>query len=152
MSNIPPIQETPNVNDTGISNETQDNQTGPLIAEENNSPEAFDQSVSVDKDGQVDITLRATDEDNDPLKFDVTADPVQGTLDNFDGEKGTATYVPQQGYSGNDQFRFRAIDDKGSESNVAQVDITVNEESQSNETQAGDLTESTEDTTNETRY
>ena len=75
---------------------------------------------------------------------------MQGTLDNFDGEKGTATYVPQQGYSGSDQFRFRAIDDKGFESNVAQVDITVNEESQSNETQASDLTESTEDTTNET--
>ena len=147
---IPAVQVTPNVNDTGITNETQDNQTGPLIAEENNSPEAFDQSVSVDKDGQVDITLRASDEDNDPLKFDVTAEPVQGTLDNFDGEKGTATYIPQQGYSGNDQFRFRAIDDKGFESNVAQVDITVNEESQSNETQASDLTEPPEDTTNET--
>ena len=105
------------------------NQTGPLLTEENNSPEAFDQSVSVDKDGQVDITLRATDEDKDPLKFDVTADPMQGTLDNFDAEKGTATYIPQQGYSGSDQFRFRAIDDKGFESNVAQVDITINEES-----------------------
>ena len=65
---------------------------------------------------------------------------MQGTLSNFDGEKGTVTYVPQQGYSGSDQFRFRAIDDKGFESNVAQVDITV-EESQSNETQASDLTE-----------
>ena len=150
MNNIPPVQETPSVNDTGITNETQDNQTGPLLAEENNSPEAFDQSVSVDKDGQVEITLGATDEDNDPLKFDVTADPLQGTLDNFDGESGTATYVPKQGYSGSDHFRFRAIDDKGFESNVAQVDITVNEVSQSNETQADGLTESTEDTTNET--
>jgi hypothetical protein len=89
MNNIPPVQETPSVNDTGITNETQDNQTGPLLAEENNSPEAFDQSVSVDKGGQVEITLSATDEDNDPLKFDVTADPLQGTLDKFDGERSS---------------------------------------------------------------
>ena len=150
MSSIPPVQDIPSVNDTAVTNETQENQTGPLLTEENNSPEAFGQSVSVDNGGQTDITLRATDEDNDPLKFDVTADPVQGTLENFDGEKGTATYVPQQGYSGSDQFRFRAIDDKGSESNVAQVDITVNEESQSNETQVDDSTESSEDTSNET--
>jgi hypothetical protein len=148
-TNIPPLQEIPSVNDTGITNVTQDNQSSTLPPEENNSPEAFDQSVSVDKDGQVDITLRATDEDNDPLKFDITADPLQGTLSNLDGEKGTATYVPQQGYSGSDQFQFRAIDDKGFESNVAQVDIIV-EESQSNETQASDLTETEDDTTNET--
>jgi Concanavalin A-like lectin/glucanases superfamily/Bacterial Ig domain/PKD domain len=149
-TNIAPLQEIPSVNDTGITNETQDNQSSTLRPEENNSPEAFDQSVSVDKDGQVDITLRATDEDNDPLKFDITADPLQGSLSNLDGEKGTATYVPQQGYSGSDQFQFRAIDDKGFESNVAQVDISINEESQSNETQASELTEPLEDTTNET--
>ena len=77
LNNIPPLQEIPNVNDTDITdNETQGNQSGPLLAEENNSPEAFDQRVSVDKDGQVDITLGATDEDKDPLKFDVTADSV----------------------------------------------------------------------------
>jgi hypothetical protein len=155
-TNLPPVPETPNVNDTGITNETQDNQSSTPPPEENNSPEAFDQSISVDTDGQADITLRAEDKDNDQLKFDITADPVQGTLTNFDGEKGTATYVPQQGYSGSDQFSFRAIDDKGSESNVAQVDITV-EESQSNETQASDLTvteppkeDTTSETTNET--
>jgi hypothetical protein len=135
--------------DTGITNQTQDNQSSIPLPEENNSPEAFDQSVSVDKDGQVDITLHATDEDTDPLKFDITADPLQGTLSNLDGEKGTATYVPQQGYSGSDQFQFRAIDDKGFEGNVAQVDITV-EEGQSNETQASVLAETEDDTANET--
>ncbi|HXW12227.1 MAG TPA: LamG-like jellyroll fold domain-containing protein [Nitrososphaeraceae archaeon] len=148
-TNIPLLQEIPDVNETGITNETQDNQSTTLPPEENNSPEAFDQNISVDMDGQVDITFRATDEDNDPLKFDITADPLQGTLTNLDGEKGTATYVPQQGYSGSDQFQFRVIDDKGFESNVAQVDITV-EESQSNETEASDLTETEGDTTNET--
>ena len=151
LNNIPPLQEIPNLNDTDITdNETQGNQSGPLPTEENNSPEAFDQRVSVDKDGQVDITLGATDEDKDPLKFDVTADPMQGTLSNFDGEKGTATYIPKQGYSGSDHFRFRAIDDKGFESNVAQVDINIDEVSVSNKTQANGLTESEKDTTNQT--
>jgi Concanavalin A-like lectin/glucanases superfamily/K319L-like, PKD domain/Bacterial Ig domain len=144
---IRPI-EPQNTNDTGSVEEPTENQTSTPI-EVNNSPEAFDQSVSVDEDVQVDITLRATDEDNDPVKFDITTDPTQGALTKFDGEKGTATYAPQEGYSGSDQFRFRAIDDKGSESNVAQVDITV-EESQSNETQTSDLSETEQDTTNET--
>jgi concanavalin A-like lectin/glucanase superfamily protein/K319-like protein/Big-like domain-containing protein len=135
-------------NDTATTNDTSTQVNGTLPPEENNSPEAFDQSVSVDKDGQVDITFRAADEDNDPLKFDITADPLQGTLSNLDSEKGTATYVPQQGYSGSDQFQFRAIDDKGFESNVAKVDITV-EDSQSNQTQASDLTGTEVDTTNE---
>jgi hypothetical protein len=148
-TNIAPLQEIPSVNDTRITNETQDNRSSTPPQEENNSPEASDQSVSVDKDGQVDITLRATDEDNDPLKFDITADPLQGTLSNLDSEKGTATYAPQQGYSGSDQFQFRAIDDKGFESNVALVDITV-EESKSSETQASDLTETEDDTANQT--
>ena len=76
---------------------------------------------------------------------------MQGTLSNFDGEKGTATYIPKQGYSGNDHFRFRAIDDKGFESNVAQVDINIDEVSESNKTQANGLTEYyKEDTTNQT--
>jgi hypothetical protein len=148
-TNIAPSQERPSINETGLTNETQDNRSSTPPQEENNSPEASDQSVSVDKDGQVDITLRATDEDNDPLKFDITADPLQGTLSNLDSEKGTATYAPQQGYSGSDQFQFRAIDDKGFESNVALVDITV-EESKSSETQASDLTETEDDTANQT--
>ena len=93
----------------------------------NNPPEAFDQNVSVDQDDQVAITLEATDADNDPLQIDITADPLQGSLTGFDKEKGTVTYVPQNGYSGNDKFSFKAVDNKGSESNIADVDVNVKE-------------------------
>jgi hypothetical protein len=92
---------------------------------ENNSPESSDQSVSVDQGGQVKIIMVATDKDNDPLQFDVTADPLQGNLVDFDKEKGTVTYVPENNYFGEDKFTFKVIDDKGSESNAAEVKINV---------------------------
>ena len=126
LQNIPPVEIPQTTNDTGIANDssTQNQQKAP---EENNSPEAFDQNVSVDQDGQVAITLEATDEDNDQLQFDITADPLQGSLTDFDKEKGTVTYVPQNGYSGNDKFSFKVVDNKSSESNIADVDVNVKE-------------------------
>ena len=132
LQNIPPVEIPQTTNDTGIANDssTQNQQKTP---EENNSPEAFDQSISVDQDSQVAITLEATDEDNDQLQFDITADPLQGSLTGFGKEKGTVTYVPQNGYSGNDKFSFKVVDNKGSESNVADVDVNVKEVVSSNE-------------------
>ena len=124
LQNIPAVEIPQTINDTGIANDSS-SQNQQKTPEENNSPEAFDQSVSVDQDGQVEITLLATDEDNDPLQFDITADPLQGSLTGFDKEKGTVTYVPQNGYSGNDKFSFKAVDDNGSESNIAEVDVNV---------------------------
>ena len=126
LQNNPPVEIPQTTNDTGIANDssTRNQQKAP---EENNSPEAFDQNVSVDQDGQVAITLEATDEDNDQLQFDITADPLQGSLTDFDKEKGTVTYVPQNGYSGNDKFSFKVVDNKSSESNIADVDVNVKE-------------------------
>ena len=132
LQNIPPIEIPQTTNDTGIANDSS-TQNQQKIPEENNSPESFDQSVSVDQDGQVTITLEATDEDNDQLQFDITADPLQGSLTGFDKEKGTVTYVPQNGYSGNDKFSFKVVDNKSSESNIADVDVNVKEVVSSNE-------------------
>ena len=143
--------ESRNINDTGVIEEFVGNQTSKPLEEENNSPEAFDQSVSVEQDGQIDVTLVATDEDNDPLRFDLTADPLQGSVDKFDNEKGTLTYIPEQGYSGNDEFKFRVIDDKGSQSNIGQVDINVEElNQQSNENQDNTSANTIEDINNQT--
>ena len=137
--NIQPLEKTQIINETGIINVTGiENQTSePSLSNENNPPKAFDQSVSVDQNGQTDITLVADDKDKDSLQFDITADPVQGSLDNFDKEKGTVTYIPQKDYSGGDKFSFRVIDDKGADSNEANVDISVKKANGANETQAG---------------
>jgi hypothetical protein len=118
QAGVPQIaNETIMSNETGAQNQTM----------ANNSPKASDQSVSVDQDDQVKITMVATDKDNDSLQFDVTADPLQGNLVDFDKEKGTVTYVPQNNYFGEDKFTFKVIDDKGSQSNTAEVKINVKE-------------------------
>jgi hypothetical protein len=114
-------------NDTGSSNDTGTGDQQAPPKQVNIVPEASGQSVSVDQDKQVEITFEATDKDSDPLKFDITADPTQGSLADFDKNKGTVTYVPKEGYFGNDKFSFKVTDNKGLESNKADVSISVNE-------------------------
>jgi hypothetical protein len=142
--------DTSNTNDTGSNNETStgDQQTPPEPV--NNPPEASGQSISVDQDKQIVVTLEATDKDNDPLQFDVVADPSQGSLTDFDREKGTVTYVPKEGYFGDDKFTFKVTDDKGSESNNADVNVDVNEvtpPSQNQQNEENNAVENTENTT-----
>ncbi len=147
---IPPVEIPQISNDTGSSNDTG---TGDLQAppeQVNNPPQASGQSISVDQDKQVDITLEATDQDNDPLQFDITVDPSQGSLTNFDNAKGTVTYVPKEGYFGDDKFSFKVTDDKGSESNAADVNVNVNEvipPSQNQQNEENNVIEDTDNTT-----
>jgi Concanavalin A-like lectin/glucanases superfamily/K319L-like, PKD domain/Bacterial Ig domain len=150
--NIQPVERPQIINDTGIINETLvENQTSESqLPKENTPPMASDQSVSVDQNSQIEITMVADDENKDQLQFDITADPLQGTLDNFNKEKGTVTYVPQKDYSGDDKFSFRVIDNKGAESNEATVDISVNEPSQPIENQETGLSKSVEESSNQT--
>jgi hypothetical protein len=148
--NIPPVEIPQIINDTGTANDTGTGDQQAPHEQVNNSPEAFDQSISVDQDGQIDVTLEATDEDNDPLQFDITADPLQGSLVDFDKEKGTMTYVPLQGYFGDDKFSFRVIDDKGAESNEAEVNVNVNEvtpPSQNQQNEESNIVENIDNTT-----
>jgi Concanavalin A-like lectin/glucanases superfamily/Bacterial Ig domain/PKD domain len=124
---IPPVEIPPISNNTGFSNDTGTGDQQAPPGQVNNPPRASGQSISVDQDKQVDITLEATDKDNDQLQFDITADPSQGSLTDFDNAKGTVTYVPKEGYFGDDKFSFKVTDDKGSESNAADVNVNVNE-------------------------
>src|ERR1051325_4649448 len=135
-NNVKPIEVPQLVNDTLLKNDTgAQNQTQTPPPEENNSPEASAQSIFVDQDDQVKITMTATDKDNDPLRFDITADPLHGSLVDFDKGKGTVTYVPQNNYFGEDKFTFKAIDDNDAESNGADVKINVKQTAQSDQSQ-----------------
>jgi hypothetical protein len=114
-------------NDTSSGQQTQSPQTSVTPLEKGNiSPKAFDQSISVEQDGQLDINLVGNDDDNDPIQFDIVSNPSDGSLDNLDKSKGTVTYVAKKNYIGNDEFTFKVIDDKGAGSNVGIVDVTVN--------------------------
>ncbi len=101
----------------------EDNQSS---EEENQAPKADDQKVSVDANNNVKITLEGKDDDkDDKIKFEITSDPSHGKLDNFDKSEGTLTYVPEKDYSGDDKFKFKVVDDKGAESNVATIEVSI---------------------------
>ncbi len=148
--NIPPVEIPQISNDTGTKNDTGtgDQQTPP--EQVNNPPEASGQSISMDQDKQIEVTLDATDKDNDPLQFDIAADPLQGSLTDFNKEKGIVTYVPKEGYFGDDKFSFKVTDDKGSESNNADVNVNVHEvtpPSQNQQNEENNVVENTENIT-----
>ncbi len=146
---IPPVEIPQISNDTGSSNDTGTGDQQTPSEQINNSPQASGQSISMDQDKQVVITLEATDQDHDPLQFDIVADPSQGSLTDFDNDKGTVNYVPKQGYFGDDKFSFKVTDDKGSESNAADINVNVNEvtpPSQNEQNEENNIVENTNNT------
>jgi len=87
----------------------------------NNAPVAEDQSVTTDEDTPKDVTLSASDVDDDNLTYDVVDGPDHGTLS---GSGATRTYTPTADFFGDDIFTFTA-NDGTADSTVAAVSITV---------------------------
>ncbi len=84
----------------------------------NDPPVALPQTVITDEDLAVDITLEATDLEDDPLTFSVVDGPLHGTLS---GTAPNLTYTPDADYTGADSFTFQA-NDGIDDSNVATVE------------------------------
>ena len=53
-------------------------------------------SVSIDSAHEVEITLKAKDQDKDPLQFEIITPPSEGRLFNFDPNSGTVKYIPNE--------------------------------------------------------
>ncbi len=70
------------------------------------SPVANDQSVSVDEDGSVMITLTGSDDGAPSLSFAVLGGPSHGSL-RMNG--AVATYTPDPNFNGPDSFYFIAL-------------------------------------------
>jgi hypothetical protein len=87
----------------------------------NRPPTALAQSVTVQEDSSVAITLSGTDPDGDFLTFVVLTLPEHGTLS---GTAPNLTYTPASNYFGGDSFTF-AVRDRQFQSAPATVDITV---------------------------
>ena len=87
----------------------------------NRSPTAASQSITLQEDAFRDLTLVATDPDNDALTYAIVQPPSHGSLS---GTLPTVRYTPAANYFGGDTFTFRAYD-ATAESNVADVTITV---------------------------
>lgn len=68
-------------------------------------------------------SLSATDPDGDTVTFEMTTDPVKGTIDL--NEDGSFVYTPKENQRGKDYFGFRAVDCDGNRSSEGTVIITV---------------------------
>jgi hypothetical protein len=90
------------------------------VALDNHAPVAHAQQVEINEDSPMNITLTATDLENDALTYAYT-DASHGQVT---GSAPSVTYTPAADYSGPDQFTFTASDASAT-STPATISITV---------------------------
>ncbi|HEX2742531.1 MAG TPA: Ig-like domain-containing protein, partial [Rubrobacter sp.] len=91
------------------------------ISAVNDAPVANGQSVSTNEDVSKDVTLSASDIENDNLGYSIVNSPTHGSLS---GTGANRTYTPDADNNGPDSFTYKA-NDGTADSNVATVNITV---------------------------
>ncbi|MBH50107.1 MAG: hypothetical protein CMG69_05080, partial [Candidatus Marinimicrobia bacterium] len=74
---------------------------------DNSAPVADDQSVTLNEDESLAITLTAADGEGDPLSYSVLSGPSNGSLS---GDAPELTYTPNENYNGSDSFTFQVSD------------------------------------------
>ncbi|HBE66541.1 MAG TPA: hypothetical protein DDW52_00195 [Planctomycetaceae bacterium] len=92
-----------------------------ITVADNNAPVAGGQSVSLNEDGSLAISLTGSDADEDPITFEVVDLPPNGLLT---GSAPNVTYTPDANFNGSDSFTFR-VNDGTDDSALATVAITV---------------------------
>lgn len=88
----------------------------------NDAPLANSQSIETTQDTILEITLTASDIEDDFLTYSIIDSPLHGILS---GSAPNITYTPTDGYTGTDSFTFK-INDGELDSNLATVSIVVN--------------------------
>ena len=76
----------------------------------NDLPVAASQSLAVDEDAPLSVTLAAADVEGEELTFAITTPPAHGTLS---GTAPNVIYTPAGNYHGTDSFAFAASDGTG---------------------------------------
>ena len=87
----------------------------------NDKPVVSGQSLSINEDETVSITLQGSDEDKDDLNFTVLNQPKNGALS---GTGPNLIYTPKANYYGSDSFTFKA-NDGVADSNTATVTLSA---------------------------
>lgn len=87
----------------------------------NDVPVVTAQSVSLNEDSSMAITLGASDADGDALTYTIVSMPSHGSLS---GTAPNLTYTPEANYNGSDSFSFKVSDGKA-DSNTATVSISI---------------------------
>ena len=93
------------------------------IAPVNDAPVGSAQSVSVNEDAELDITVAANDVDSEDIDILLALPPAHGTLVPLSAP-GAWTYIPDENYFGPDQYSY-AIDDGRLTSSSYIVSINV---------------------------
>jgi hypothetical protein len=88
----------------------------------NDAPQAQSQTLTMDEDGTLAITLVATDPDGDFLTYNLASNPGHGTLS---GTLPELIYTPDANYFGPDSFSFTATDGTLT-SEIGTINITIN--------------------------
>jgi len=103
----------------------QQQQQSPSSEPINHAPVAGNQSVITSMNKPVDITLTASDpEINDTLMAAIVSPPSNGKLSDINQNSGVVTYTPNAGFTGTDEFTYKANDGKV-DSNNDIISITV---------------------------
>ncbi|KXJ61705.1 MAG: hypothetical protein AXW14_08305 [Alteromonas sp. Nap_26] len=92
---------------------------------ESNSSPTFSQSaysLSVDEDTSGELTVAASDQNNDSLTFSLSNSAANGTVQ-IDAQTGVATYQPNANFNGSDNFVIAVSDGKSTA--TANVEVTI---------------------------
>jgi len=92
-------------------------------------PVANEIVTTMEKNATKNITLDATDQDNDDLTYIIVTHPSHGSV-SINGN--IATYTPTAGYSGSDSFTYK-VNDGTADSNAATVGMVIRAASVTNE-------------------
>ena len=81
------------------------------VKKDNNiPPTTYDQTMVIEQNNKIKISLKATANDHDRIIFSIVKEPLYGKLISFNPSSGKVTYVPNNGFSGHDKFIFKATD------------------------------------------
>lgn len=91
------------------------------VNDTNQAPIATDNTVTLNSNDTINITLVATDQDNDILTYNIESEPENGIISQ---NNDIIIYTPDDNFIGRDNFTFTANDGENS-SNLASVFIDV---------------------------
>ncbi len=94
-----------------------------IMPRKNEPPHASDGNLETYRNIANSGTLNVSDPENDPMTYQIVAEPKRGSVELR--EDGTFTYTPDENKVGKDSFIYTATDDSGQVSEQAKITIEI---------------------------